>query len=82
VRNGKRIPIDQLNVGDYIENEAGPVRVTEILPIVKQAVFEITTKSGKTIKVSSKHLFPTEDGLKNLESGLQVGDKLRSRLHK
>lgn len=82
VRNGKKVTIDQLRPGDYIENESGPVRVTEVLPVVKQAVFEITTKSGKTIKVSSKHMFPTEDGLKNLESGLKIGDRLRSRSHK
>jgi KaiC/GvpD/RAD55 family RecA-like ATPase len=82
VRNGQKVTIDQLKVGDYIENESGPVRVTEVLPVVKQAVFEITTKSGKTIKVSSKHMFPTEGGLKNLESGLKIGDRLRSRSHK
>lgn len=82
VRNGKRVTIDQLKPGDYIENEAGPVKVTEVLPVIKQAVFEITTKSGKTIKVSSKHMFPTEDGLKTLESGLKIGDRLRSRSYK
>jgi archaellum biogenesis ATPase FlaH len=82
VRNGKRVTIDQLKPGDYIENEIGPVKVTEVLPVIKQAVFQITTKSGKTIKVSSKHMFPTEDGLKTLESGLKIGDRLRSRSYK
>lgn len=79
VRNGEHVKISDIKVGDYIENETGPVKVTEVLPIIKQPVFEIRLKSGKTIKVSAKHMFPTEDGLKSLESGLKVGDKLRSR---
>jgi archaellum biogenesis ATPase FlaH len=80
VRNGEKIRIDQLKVGDYIENESGPVKVTEILPIIKQGVFEIKTKSDKSIKASAKHMFPTKHGLKTLESGLAVGDLLRCRL--
>jgi len=39
-------------------------------------VFEITTKSGKKIKCSAKHKFPTSAGLQSLESGLKIGSKL------
>ena len=79
VRNGVETKIKDLKVGDYIENEAGPVKVTEVLPIIKQPVFEIRLKSGKTIKASARHMFPTDTGLQTLEGGLKIGSKLRSR---
>lgn len=75
--NGKKIPISQVVVGDYVTSNQGPVQVLEVLPITKQPVFEITLKSGKKIKCSAKHKFPTASGLKTLESGLKVGDKLQ-----
>lgn len=77
--NGKKTEIKNVKVGDYLESEKAPVKVTEVLPIVKQAVFEIVTKSGKKIKVSSKHRFPTKNGLRSLNDGLKIGDFLRSR---
>jgi len=79
VSNGKNIQVDQLKIGDYIENDSGPVKVIEIMPVIKQPLFEIKLKSGKIIKVSNKHKFPTVDGLKSLETGLKIGDNLRSR---
>jgi intein/homing endonuclease len=42
-------------------------------------VFEIVLKSGKKIRASANHKFPTKDGLKTINSGLKVGDFLRSR---
>ena len=74
--NGQSIRIDNVKIGDYLTSNAGPVQVLEILPIVKRPVFEITTKSGKKIKCSAEHKFPTTDGLKTLETGLKIGDKL------
>lgn len=68
--------IDTVKIGDYLTSNDGPVKVLEILPIVKKPVFEITTKSGKKIKCSTTHKFPTIDGLKTIESGLKIGDKL------
>ena len=74
--NGKITTIDKIQVGDFITSNTESVQVLEVLPIVKQAVFEITTKSGKKIKCSAKHKFPTSAGLQSLESGLKIGTKL------
>ena len=74
--NGQKIRIDEVKLGDYLTSNEGPVKVTEILPISKQSVYEITLKSGKTIKCSAKHKFPTSSGLKTIETGLKIGDKL------
>ena len=75
--NGKLIKISDLQIGDIISSNDGNVIVNEILPITKQRVYEIKTKSGKTIKCSAKHLFPTSTGLlRNIENGLCVGEKL------
>ena len=61
---------------DKILTHDGYKRITHIFPIQKQPVYKIKTKSGKEIKVSSKHEFPTHDGsLKSIRSGLNVGDK-------
>jgi len=74
--NGKITTIDKIQVGDFITSNTESVQVLEVLPIVKQPVFEITTKSGKKIKCSAKHKFPTSAGLQSLESGLKIGSKL------
>lgn len=74
--NGKITTIDKIQVGDFITSNTESVQVLEVLPIVKQAVFEITTKSGKKIKCSAKHKFPTSAGLQSIESGLKIGTKL------
>lgn len=77
-RNGQSIKIKDLNVGDWINSDQGPVNVLEILPIVKQPLFKIKTKSGKEIICSAKHKFPVNNKLLSLETGLKIGDKLRS----
>jgi len=74
--NGILTPISNIKVGDFITANTECVQVLEVLPIVKQPVFEITTKSGKKIKCSAKHKFPTFTGLQTLETGLKIGDKL------
>jgi archaellum biogenesis ATPase FlaH len=74
--NGNKITIDKVQVGDYLTSNAGPVEVLEVLPITKRPVFEITTKSGKKIKCSAQHKFPTKDGLKTIETGLMAFDTL------
>jgi len=76
--NGKKIQIKDVQVGDYLTSNEGPVQVHEVLPITKQHVFKITTKSGKEIVCSPKHKFPTTNGISTLDSGLKVGDKLQS----
>jgi len=74
--NGVKTTIDKVTVGDLLSSNDGMVEVLEVLPTIKQPVFEITTKSGKKIKCSAKHNFPTANGLRNIENGLQVGEKL------
>lgn len=77
--NGKTIEIRNVKLGDKLLSNQGEVEVTEVLPITKQKIYRIVTKSGKTIKCSSRHLFPTNNGLRNIENGLSVGDKLHTR---
>lgn len=66
--------------GDEILTHLGYKEVTEIFPIEKQTVYKIRTKSGKEIKVSNRHEFPTENGLLSINSGLKVGSKLLTNL--
>jgi replicative DNA helicase len=79
VANGKMINISEVKVGDMLSSSGENVKVTEILPISKQKVYRITTNSGKIIECSAKHLFPTNNGLKNIENGLSIRDKLCSK---
>ena len=74
--NGQNVRIDTVMVGDYLTSNEGPVKVVEVLPVTKQQVFEITLKSGKKIKCSANHKFPTAKGIKTLETGLKIGDNL------
>lgn len=74
--NGVNAAIKEIKVGDIIKSNNGDNVVTEVLPIIKQSVYEITTKSGKKIKCSKKHLFPTNEGLRSIENGLRTGQKL------
>jgi archaellum biogenesis ATPase FlaH len=74
--NGKNKKLSNVAVGDMLESDHEPVEVLEVLPVIKQPVFRITTKSGKEIMCSAKHKFPTNTGLKSLEDGLSVGEKL------
>lgn len=77
--NGNVINIEDVEVGDWLESNNGPVQVSEKLPVTTQPVYKITTKSGKEIICSANHKFPVGNGLKTINSGLIVGDKLRSR---
>jgi len=70
------IQIQDINVGDYIKNATTYVKVDKVYNITEQDVYRITTKSGKVIECSAKHKFPTNSGLKDINNGLQVGDKL------
>lgn len=74
--NGKFIKIKDIKVGDKILSHSDYVTVKNIFEIEKQEVYEITTKSGKKIRCSNKHIFPTITGEKNILSGLSTGDVL------
>ena len=77
--NGVDQEIRNVSVGDRLSSNVEEVIVTEVLPIIKQHVYEITTKSGKKIKCSDRHLFPTTTGLRNIQNGLSIGDKLYTK---
>lgn len=79
ISNGISVQIKDVNVGDLLDSNEGLVEVIEKLPILKLPVYRIKTKSGKIIKCSNKHLFPTNNGLRNIENGLSVGNKLLVR---
>jgi intein/homing endonuclease len=71
------IEIKDVVLGDKILTHKGYRDITYIFPIEKQTVYRIKTKSGKEIKVSAKHEFPTLYGkLNSISTGLSVGDKL------
>lgn len=74
--NGESIQIKNIKIGDEILSHSGYVTVKNVFEIEKQEVYEITTKSGKKIRCSGKHIFPTIAGEKSILSGLSVGDVL------
>jgi len=78
ISNGKKINIIDVNEGDWLESNEGPVKVIAKYPVSKQSVYRIKTTSGRIIECSANHKIPTDDGLKTIYSGLKVGDKLCS----
>lgn len=78
ISNGKKINIIDVEEGDWLESDEGPVRVVTKYPVSKQPVYRIKTKSGKIFECSANHKIPTDDGLKTINSGLKVGDKVNS----
>lgn len=73
--------IEDVIVGDLVLGKNNEWRtVTAISEPEDQDVYEITLKSGKSIKVSARHLFPKDIDGKMVEdcinSDLKVGDKL------
>lgn len=74
------ILIKNVSENDEIMTHKGYKKITHKFPIEKQSVYKIKLKSGKEIKCSSKHIFPTTyKQQKSIESGLKVGDKLYIR---
>jgi len=66
--------------GDEILTHSGYKKITHVFPVEKQPVYRIKLKSGKEIYVSSRHEFPTKQGvLKSISTGLKIGDKLLTR---
>jgi replicative DNA helicase len=76
--NGVEKEIRYVKTGDFISSNEGPVMVEEVLPITMQNSYKIKTKSGKEIICSANHMFPTKEGLKTINTGLKIGDSLRS----
>ena len=71
-----KIEIKNLKTGDLILTHKGFKKVEYVYPVTKQTVYKIKTKSGKEIKCSIKHMFPTTEGFKSISDDLKVGDKL------
>jgi hypothetical protein len=81
ISNGKEIEINDVQIGDWLESNEGPVQVYEKLPITRQGVYKITTRSGKEIVCSENHMFPVSGNLKTIKGGLAVGDKLTIKIN-
>jgi len=78
--DGKDVNIGDLKVGDEITGTNNQKRkVKYVSDVHKQEGFIIKTKSGKSIKVSKQHRFPTPEGLKSILYNLKPGDKICSK---
>jgi len=73
------LPLGDIKVGDSVLSDVGWNNVLRVYPIEKQKTYLIKTKSGKTIKCSARHLFPSSGGLLSIDSGLKIGDGLQNR---
>lgn len=77
--DGNDVSISDLKVGDEIIGTNNQKRkVKYVSDIHKQEGYLIKTKSGKSIKVSKQHRFPTPEGLKSILYNLKPGDKICS----
>lgn len=75
------IRVEDLKQGDRIVGSHGFVVVKHILPVTAQKAYLIKTKSGKSIKCSGNHRFPTTtNGLRSIEDGLSPGDVLNTEV--
>lgn len=75
------VEIGNINVGDKVLGSNNEWRsVVAKTDIEEQEVYEITTKSGKKIMVSGRHIFPKDVNGKmvedNIFTSLKVGDKI------
>jgi replicative DNA helicase len=73
--------ISELSIGDKILGTNGFVDVINVYEKEITKVYRITTKSGKQIECSSKHVFPTKRGMISINAGLTVGDILFTATH-
>jgi len=74
-------PIKDINVGDVIRTHESNTKVIKHIKTNKQKVFLIKLKSGKIIKVSKDHRFPTSNGLLSINTGLKVGMNIHSNIN-
>lgn len=74
------VPIGNISTGDMVNTHEGFKSVTHVFPVERQPVYEITLKSGKKIKCSARHEFPTAaNKLLSIETGLCVGETLLTK---
>ena len=79
VKDKGKLAIQDIAEGDMLLTDSGYNTVVNKFPKTKQKVYQIKTKSGKTIRCSEEHVFPTGDGEKKISTGLSVGDVLYRR---
>lgn len=70
--------LDEVEVGERLLGSDGFVTVSQIHHPKRKRVYQVTTRSGKTIKCSADHTFPTLDGRQSIRSGLDVGSLLNT----
>lgn len=73
--NGEKC-IQDVEVGDELLSNMGYNKVTTIFPKVRKKMYRITTEGGHEIVCSEDHLFPTNNGEKNIKGGLCLQDTL------
>jgi len=70
--------IGEVNPGDQIITNDGYKTVTLVHHKKIKNCFIIKTKSGKCIRISEDHVFPTNRGRLSIKEGLKIGDKLNT----
>ena len=76
LRNGDQKRIVDVRPGDQIIANDLYKTVQMVHHVKPKECVKITTKSGKTIRVSKDHVFPTKDGRMSVNTGLRVGSML------
>lgn len=71
-------PAKDVKPGEKILGSTGFVKVLGIERTGVKQVFKVRTKRGKEILISKEHRIPTDSGLKSIEKGLKVGDKIKT----
>lgn len=70
------IELKDLEIGDSILSQEGWTKVLNKTSPQKQRILKIKTASGKEIKCSFKHVFPTAEGKEFFAEDLNIGDVL------
>ena len=78
LRDGSKKKIGDVILGDQITSNDGYKTVMFVHHKKMKQCVRITTKSGKSIVVSKDHMFPTNYGRCCVNTGLDVGYKLKS----
>lgn len=78
LRDGTYKEMNDIKPGDQIVSQDLYKTVQMVHHKKNKDCIKITTKSGKTIIVSRDHVFPTNTGRKSFNSGLVVGDLLKT----
>lgn len=78
LRDGSLKQMKNIVLGDQIVDNVTYKTVNMVHHPKIKPCYKISLKSGKTITVSNKHVFPSNAGRLSLETGLTIGHKLLS----